>query len=158
MSLENSIQELTAAVQDLTRAIIRDSVVRTDIWRESTREALRIFPLSQAEIDELTGKTSPDRPAEPEPVPESDPEPSPEPVVAADPEVTPEPGASPPSPEDVMALGRQLVATGMKAALGNILTEIGGKQVKGLDDRQRTEFARLASAALAHNPDQADAA
>lgn len=164
MTLEAQMQDLTAAVRDLTRAIIRDSVVRTDIWRESTREALRVFPLSQTEIDELTGKTSPDEAAQSTATaePESkaaEPDPEPEQPKAAQTDPDPEPDASAtPSPEDVMLLGRKLVAAGMKNALGDILAQIGGKQVKGLQDAQRTQFARLAQDALDRQHEQADAA
>lgn len=126
MSLENEIRELKDAIVELTKAVARDSMVRTEIWNDSTRKALEVFPLSETEIRELAAQSAQD------PEPPVDDAPRPPKRVAI-------------TPEETLDLARKVIAAGHRERLKAYLKELDAGTVGELEEPQRILLAEFAT-------------
>jgi len=140
MSLENDIRELKEAIVELTKAVARDSMIRTEIWNDSTRKALEVFPLSETELRELAAQSAPD----PEPPAEDAPRPPKRVAI---------------TPEETMELARKVLAAGYRERMkGFLKDELDAATVAELDEPQRIRFVEFACDLLEEAGLQEDAA
>lgn len=128
MSIESELRTLTDAVVELTRAVARDSMIRTEIWNDSTRKALEVFPLSETEIRELAGQAEPV--ADPEPRGEETPQPAQRVAITT---------------EETVEIAKRMLAAGLREEMKTFLkVDLGGQTVTALDEADRVRFSRYA--------------